>query len=139
MDRMVMQASQKSLVMLADSLACGSLSRTCSSLSGQSPFATHPPAASAGASETSNGSGTYLQHLRSGSSVMQHPQAAPMQQLPPYRTLQRGPHLPQLRTLRSKQLTGRLYSVQSGSVQTIEEPIIVACSWLGAKQGPFAK
>ncbi len=69
-----------------------------------------------------------------------HPQMAPIQQLPPSRSLQRGPHLPQLRTLRSKQLSGRLYSVQSsGGVQTIEEPIVVACSWLGAKQGPFSK
>jgi hypothetical protein len=149
MDRMVVQASQKSLAMLADSLTCSGVQRACSM---QSPFITHMQQPATSPPDSSSCSGMYLQQLTSyqlsqlGSSMHQHqqqhhhPQVAPMQMMPPSRTMQRGPHLPQLRTLRSRQLSGRLYSVQSaGGVQTIEEPIVVACSWLGAKQGPFAK
>lgn len=135
MDRMVMQASQKSLMLLAE---CGSLQAT--------PFARLGPAAAA-----AEGSvccvGTYLQQLSSYQQLLSTTQSLPpnlqqyhppLQQLPPRRS--HGPYLPPLRTLRSRTGSSRLYSVQSaGGVQQIEEPIIVAASWLGAKRSPFAK
>lgn len=145
MDRMVMQASQKSLMLLADSMACGG-----------TPFATWAPQVSAAQGIcTPCCSGTYLQQLTSyqnsyhklsqsasvpPSMQQYHPQMPPLQHAPPSRNLPHSPYLPPLRTLRSRGSGSRLYSVQSvGGVQQIEEPIIVAASWLGAKRGPFSK
>lgn len=141
-----MQASQKSLMLLADSLACSSM---------QTPFAKLVPAtAAADGTCAPCCSGAFLQQLTSvaayqvlsqTASVPMHmqqqcPQTPPLQQVPPYRSRSlHNPYLPPLRTLRSRN-SSRMYSVNSASgVQQVEEPIIVAASWLGAKQGPFAK
>jgi hypothetical protein len=146
MDRMVMQATQKSLMLLADSLACSSM---------QTPFARLVPATADGTClPLPCCSGAFLQQLSSVAayqvlaqtasvpmSMQQHcPQTPPLQQVPPYRSQSlHNPYLPPLRTLRSTN-SSRMYSVKSATeVQQVEEPIIVAASWLGAKQGPFAK
>jgi hypothetical protein len=145
MDRMVMQASQKSLMLLADSLTCSSM---------QTPFAKLVPAAAADGTCVPCCSGAFLQQLSSVAayqllaqtvSVPAHmqqrcPQTPPLQQVPPYRSQSlHNPYLPPLRTLRSRN-SSRMYSVKSATgVQQVEEPIIVAASWLGAKQGPFSK
>jgi hypothetical protein len=145
MDRMVVQASQKSLMVLADSFTCSTLS----------PFARMPSTSAASATGCmpcgSGPSGTYLQHLASvqaaahpqHGSFSQQPTQLPPLQVMPSRGLEHGPQLPpmrSMRTLRSTQPSSRLYSVRSvAATHAPDEPIIVAASWLGAKQGPFSK